>query len=333
MQSVGLRVSVGLSAPSACAAIRAKVANPTATRYRDSNGEWITGHVVPYGQSWRGSKHLAQMAADAIDECVGSSGVAGESIPLILCVAGSQASHPDLDERERLFKLVSERSKVRFGSGSGVVVSGRVSLAKALENARRLLYEDDHRHVLIAGSDSLLHTESLRRLDRRDRLLTTTNSNGLMPGEGAGAVIVSKPTADSKALICGVGIAAEPATVESDLPLRGDGLTSAIRSALGDAGCSLHDLDLRVTDLSGEQYYFKEAAIALGRILRRRKEAFELWHPAECVGETGVVAGFVGLCVAMTALAKNYAPGLGILLHQSDDDGQRAAIVLFGKGR
>ena len=28
----------------------------------------------------------------------------------------------------------------------------------------------------------------------------------------------------------------------------------------------MHDLDYRITDLSGEQYYFKEAALALGRI-------------------------------------------------------------------
>src|SRR3546814_19450353 len=80
----------------------------------------------------------------------------------------------------------------------------------------------------------------------------------------------------------------EPATVEAeDIPLRAEGLTQAVRAALSEAGCGLEQMDYRLTDISGEQYYFKEASLALSRSLRVRKEFFQLWHPAACIGEVG----------------------------------------------
>lgn len=329
VQGLGLRVSVGLNSSSACAAIRAKVANPAPTRYTDSNGDWIIGHQVPSSQSWRGSMRLAYMAVNAIEDCLYSAGLASrDPIPLILCTAETQRPGRNIASDERLLSDVQDIWGGRFGNPSSVIASGRTSLAMALECARTLLYERHHRHVLVAAADSLLNAETLRSYDQRGRLLTAVNSNGFMPGEGAGAVLVGKPDAASKAVIRGIGFAAESATIESDKPLRADGLTTAIQAALRDANCALHDLDLRVADLSGEQYYFKEAAIAIGRLLRHRKAVFELWHPAECVGETGAAAGFVGLCVATTAITRRYAPGAGVLLHQSDDDSRRAALVL-----
>ena len=120
----------------------------------------------------------------------------------------------------------------------------------------------------------------------------------------------------------------EPAAIGTELPLRAEGLTTAIKNALTDAGCELHELDFRITDLSGEQYYFKEAALALGRIVRVHKEEFDVWHPAECIGEVGAVAGLAALVLAHSACRKGYAPGPGILCHAANDSGERAAAVL-----
>lgn len=47
IKSVGLVTSVGLSAPATCAAIRAKISNPTETRFMGSDGDWIMAHQVP----------------------------------------------------------------------------------------------------------------------------------------------------------------------------------------------------------------------------------------------------------------------------------------------
>jgi len=104
-------------------------------------------------------------------------------------------------------------------------------------------------------------------------------------------------------------------------------LAIAIRSALSAAGRDMSQVDFRISDIAGEQYYFKEAALALSRTLRVRKDAFELWHPAECVGETGASIGPLMLVVMNSACQKAYAPGPTVLCHAANDSGERMAIV------
>ncbi|MGE8312640.1 MAG: hypothetical protein ACN6QR_24145, partial [Pseudomonas protegens] len=93
-------------------------------------------------------------------------------------------------------------------------------------------------------------------------------------------------------------------------------------------GCGLEQMDYRLTDISGEQYYFKEASLALSRTLRVRKEFFHLWHPADCIGEVGAAIGPTMLAVALAASRKGYGDGPNILCHLGNDAGQRAAALL-----
>ena len=89
-----------------------------------------------------------------------------------------------------------------------------------------------------------------------------------------------------------------------------------------------HEMDFRVTDNSGELYYFKEAALALSRTLKKRKEEFDIWHPAECTGEIGAASGVVVITTVRIACLKGYAKGPNVLAHWANDDGQRAALAL-----
>ena len=332
IKSVGLVTSVGLSAPASCAAIRAKISNPTETRFMGSDGEWIMAHQVPLEKPWRGLAKLSRMATMAITECL--EGLPREEwgkLPLLLCVAEKERPGRFEGLDDRLFGEIQKELDVRFAPGSAIVAHGRVSVAVALAQARKLIAEGDCPLALIAAADSLLTWPTLSVYERDDRLLTTRNSNGLMPGEGAGALLVGQPTGKAELQCKGVGFALEKAHVDSGEPLRADGLSAAIKNALSDAGCALHDLDYRITDLSGEQYYFKEAALALSRVLLQRKAEFDLWHPAESIGEAGAAAGIAVLAVASAAGSKAYAPGPGILAHLANDTGQRAAVVLnFG---
>src|SRR5581483_2530137 len=111
----------------------------------------------------------------------------------------------------------------------------------------------------------------------------------------------------------------ERATIESAEPLRADGMVQAFKAAFGDSNRSMADVDYRITDSNGEQYAFKEAALAVTRTLRVRKEAFEIWHPADCVGEVGAAIGPCALSVALAAVRKNYAPGENPLCHLSSE--------------
>jgi len=91
---------------------------------------------------------------------------------------------------------------------------------------------------------------------------------------------------------------------------------------------TIDDLDYRMTDANGEQYGFKEAALAITRTLRKRKEEFDIRHPADCVGEVGAAIVPIALGVANTAAKKGYALGKSVLCHFGNDDEQRAVMFL-----
>lgn len=332
IKSTGLVTSVGLSAPATCAAIRAKISNPTETRFMGSDGEWIMAHQVPLEQPWRGRAKLAKMAAMAIAECLDQVPPKDwPSIPLLLCVAEPERPGRLDGLEDQLLPEIKQELGTQFAPESGVIPRGRISAIRALAEARRILYASSTPKVLIAATDSLLTWPTLSAFEREDRLLTPSNSNGFMPGEAGGALLIGRPEHGDELLCTGIGSGTEKAHINSGEPLRADGLASAIKAALADAGCELHNVDYRITDISGEQYYFKEAALALARILRQRKEEFDIWHPAECIGEVGAAAGIAVLAVSVAACRKAYFPGPAILTHCANDSGRRyAAILRFG---
>jgi 3-oxoacyl-[acyl-carrier-protein] synthase-1 len=323
--------SVGLSAPAACAAIRASLTNHTETKFVNRAGEWIMAAQVPLEQSWRGATKLARMVAPAIAECLdGIPPSELRSLPLLLCVAEKEREGRFDEIDGYLIDEVSSTLNVEFDATlSAVIPYGRVAVAVALSQARRLVQEQRATRVVVAAVDSLLVAATLGAIEQQGRLLAPDNSNGFVPGEAAGALLLGADIPDEPRLLCtGVGFAEEASSIASEEPLRAAGLTAAVKQALGDANCDLNDLDFRITDNSGEQYYFKEAALTYSRIARFRKEAFEIWHPADCIGETGAAIGAVALAVADAACRKGYGRGPGILFHCGNDAGQRAAVVL-----
>ncbi|MBS0341177.1 MAG: hypothetical protein JSS56_11665 [Proteobacteria bacterium] len=334
IRKTGLVTSVGLSAPAACAAMRAKITNPSETRFIDSTGQWIMAHQVALEQPWRGIEKLARMAALAIDEAlVELPRTEWPKLPLLLCVAERDRPGRLQNLDDHLFGMIETELGMHFHAGSAIVPQGRVSVALALAQARHLLARPGIGRVLIAATDSLLNWPTLSHYDRQSRLLTEVNSNGFIPGEGAGALLVEPADQDSQALLVGgIGFGKEAAHIDSEEPLRAEGLSAAIKSALGQAGLQMHDMSFRITDVSGEQYYFKEAALALSRTLRQRKTAFDIWHPAECTGEAGALVGASVIAVADTACRKDYANGPAILAHMANDGGQRAAVTLHYRG-
>lgn len=326
----GLVTSVGLDAAASCAAFRAKLTNPTETRFIDSGGEWIMAHQVPLVQPWRGITKLAKMAAMAIDEAL--EGVPRNEwgrLPLILCVAETERPGRVAGLDNELFLRIQEELGIAFSSGSVILAQGRVGVAVAFAQARALMGSANVPRVLVAAADSLLPWPTLGHYDRQDRLLTGNNSNGFMPGEAAGALLVGKSEGRAGELLCtGIGLSRETASIDSGEPLRAEGLMQAIKAALADAGCEMHHMDFRITDNAGEQYYFKEAALAYSRTQRVRKDEFDIWHPAECTGEIGAASGATIVATAKAACDKQYACGPNILVHLANDGGQRAALCL-----
>lgn len=328
----GLVTGVGLNAPATCAAIRCAIDNFQETHFMDNGGEWIMGCEVALEQPWRGKTKLIKMAAMAIRESLEQErSIDTEKTPLILCLAEPNRVGRVIDDDNLFFHDLCAELELTFHDKSRVIVQGHVGLGAALTRARKLLQESSVNQVLICGVDSLLVAATLMDLQDRERLLTSNNSDGFIPGEGAGALVVRASTKGSKEqLVCqGLGFGVEKATVDSEEPLRADGLTDAIKNSLSDAGQCESILDFKITDISGEQYYFKEASLAFARIDRTKRTEFDIWHPADCVGNVGSVLGVVMIAVLISACKKEYSKGDHVLVHLGNDEGKRSSMVFF----
>jgi 3-oxoacyl-[acyl-carrier-protein] synthase-1 len=327
---VGMCTAVGLSAASSCAAIRVGITGFEETAFR-FDGDLLQGAEVPLDRPWRGRAKLLEMAGRALRECVEDLPPAVlREIPLLLVVA--EQDRPGRLQRldHSLLEELMDLCGGPFHPESRVIRNGRVGGVEAIDAASSFFSRLRGGACLVVGVDSLLNAVTLREFHGRGRLLTAANSDGFIPGEAAGAVLLEK--ADGRAgphlSLRGWGFAREEAGIESELPLKGEGLAGAIRESFARGGVDYAGIDYRICDANGEQYPFKEAALALARTLRVRKESFDLWHTADCIGEVGAATVPCALAVAWHAGEKGYAPGPGVLAHFGNTDGQRAALVL-----
>jgi 3-oxoacyl-[acyl-carrier-protein] synthase-1 len=325
----GMMTGVGLQWEASAAALRAGIDGFAETGFVDEAGEPVIGSAVSGNEDLRGSEKLLAMLSSAVDECLAAAlGAGSEQIPLIVCVAEKDRPGRPEDLDEEALEWIRSGLKRTFHPESGVVARGRVSIAHALRRAERLVYESRVPYCIVAGTDGFLRGPTLSSYESAHRLKTPENSNGFIPGEGAAAVLVGPPKAGPRLDCLGIGSGTEKATIESEEPLRADGLLQALREALKDSASTFDDVHYRITDLNGEQYAFKEASLAIARGVRKVKAEFELWHPAEGVGELGAAAGPCLLGIALAAARKRYSPGPGVLCHLGVDDGERAALVL-----
>ena len=334
--AAGMVTGVGLSAQASCAAIRCGINNFSETRFMAGSGSWIVGSAVPLEVPWRGIEKSAKMAASAVRECLDALpklANADVAIPLVLCIA-------EEDRPGRLAGLggpllfdVERELGIRLHPDSCVIAQGRVGGALGMHRAQKLLYDNRHPFVVIAGVDTYLTGRTLAAFSSANRLLTADNSNGFIPGEAAAAIVLKAVGQDAAAMVCaGIGFAREGATIASEQPLRADGMVEAVRAATGMAKIEFDAIDYRISDVSGEQYRFKEVALTTTRLLRKHKANFGLGHPADSVGEVGAASLLIMVGVLYWGARKSYLPGSVVLAHLSNDDDKRAALIFTAQG-
>jgi 3-oxoacyl-[acyl-carrier-protein] synthase-1 len=333
--SAGMVTGVGLNAPATCAAIRCGINNFRETRFMDKGGEWIMGSEVPLEQPWREMEKLARLAASAIRECLDGLQEPAERVPLFLCVAEKDRPGRFNGLESEIMERVQSELNLRLNEKSAVIPLGRIAGAVALDKTSKLFQQERIKYCLIAGVDTFLSATTLSAYEEKDRLLTSKNSNGFIPGEAGAAVLIGAPhgeTGESGVRCLGIGFGHEKATISSEEPLRAEGLVQAITGALADSKLKMGDLDYRITDVNGEQYGFKETTLALTRILRQRKEEFDFWHPVDCIGEVGAAIVPSVLSIALAAARRGYSLGEKVLCHFGNDSGERAAVILSQTG-
>ncbi|MBZ9887519.1 MULTISPECIES: 3-oxoacyl-ACP synthase [unclassified Mesorhizobium] len=330
--SVGMVTAVGLDAPSACAAMRARLDGFQETGFIGRGGAPQIGAPVLLPRNWIGEKRMAHLAAGAICEAFESRPEARGQTALILCLAEDNRPGRPIRDPLRLLRRIAEMVEVAPHSRSRVIAHGRPSGHVALEHTRKFLASDELPYVMIVGVDSYLSTDAISHYGGQSRLLSPDNPNGFIPGEAAAAVLCARGNKGGFRLR-GLGLAREKAFIynREDLPLRGDGLAEAYRIALKETGIDLGLIGYRISDLIGEQYWFKQNAFAAQRVQRVRNEFQDLWSPGESLGNVGAAVVPIMLGMAHTAARKGYAAGNPVLIDASNDSGACGAAVFLAR--
>lgn len=327
---VGMACPVGLTAQTACAAMRAGIDRRQELPYLDRHGQPITGSALQrlFDDPIPRRRWLWLLTYALYD-------LMTRNDPRRLRESGLILVLPPSDEGcartpEWVARSISELLRLEFDPRRVEVVTTTATCAAyhALSRAAQALAQARYEQCVVAAADSLIDGRILRDLATAGRLLTPVNSDGFTPGEAAACLVMQPGRHGAIATIRGLGAGKEPGTLYSDVPLRGDGMIAAVRMALSQAGLALHDMDFRVSDAAGEGYHFREQSLILTRLLRQTKATFPLWLPASSLGHVGTAAGLCGLVQAIVAHRRGYAPGPLALGTVGSDDGERAAVVL-----
>ncbi|MEZ5796348.1 MAG: 3-oxoacyl-ACP synthase [Paracoccaceae bacterium] len=335
--AAGMVTCVGLDAASSCAALRGRLDGFAETRFMGPSGDWLIGGAVPLPRNWIGLKRMAHLAAGALSDLRAQAPQALSGTQILICLAEEGRPGRPIPDPAAFARLLAEILGLPALPRLQIVAHGRPSGFVALDRARRLIAAGED-PVVILGIDSYLTTQTLAHYMSDSRILGPGINNGFIPGEAAAAVLCT--SAPGPLRLTGLGLAREPAHIYNkadrdglDLPLRGDGMTRAYQLAMDEANVDFAHVEYRISDLIGEQYFFKQAALASLRLERGRTPFQDLWSPAESLGNIGAAVVPVMLAQLLTAEQRGYAPGSPALMEGSGDDGACGAAVLHAVRR
>lgn len=355
---IGAVTPVGLSAEATCAALRAGLPRMIAFEGWDDDGpapdpdliagrvalEWLRGTAVaewPGHERWNlklpqpqlliepADERLAALAAPAAEEALAQAGRPAGRVGLYLGL-------DDADSGKALAASLADSLGLSFEVVRGDR-SGRAAGLAALHRAARHLREDRVDVALVGAVDSRLRRKALAAMKEEGRLRGPKNPAGVIPGEAA-AFVVLQPEGAGRALatLDGTGVA-EEATAGTDEGNRAEGLSLALRKAR-EAAPKLESRPLVVCDLNGERYRTLEWGLVNVRVMGDVRSipggpaSSDLWHPADCIGDTGAASGGVCLVWAVTAMRKRYARANRALVWGASDGPLRAAAILTREG-
>jgi 3-oxoacyl-[acyl-carrier-protein] synthase I len=322
---------VGLSLEASVAAMRAGIDGFAELPYRDNSEAPIIGAVVPvFDPELRPTARIPALlsyAAVEAAESLADHKDEAEEIALLLCLPEVDRPGVGVVDSRKLGTVFENALGRRIDRrNSRIITNGHVGAFEALRHARAMLAEG-LRSCLIFAADSLIGARSLLWLEQHHRLLCEANSDGVVPGEAAAVIHLSGRSLDSVAIV-GVGFGEEEATPLNDHPVTGAGLAEALNEALDEAGKTLDEIDLRLSDVAGEGWAFEELVLGQQRVMRRVRSEQPLWHPADKVGDTGAASGLIQLIVGRSMISSPDSRMRSAICQASAKSGRRAACVV-----
>jgi 3-oxoacyl-[acyl-carrier-protein] synthase-1 len=340
--ATGLCTPLGLTASSTYAEMAAGTVRFRETQVVDRAGQPVRASVLkllepPLGRPER----MAALAATALEGCQRdiTDGLS-HPLPLVLAVPDSSEREGDAVVAAVLDALRSTASHLRLGLTTEEVVSaGRAGFFLALTRAAELLRQRRASRVLVGAVDSQCDERSLTLLARANRTLGRAQRDGLIPGEGAGFILVTSAAEVARrslpvlGWILGCVLAEERHHFHQPEPNLAEGLTSAFAQLRCHPLTGGHRVDEVLSCQPGEHFWTRELQWAGLRNAALLPEPLKVSLLAATQGDTGAAAGVVGLGQSLY-LTRTLAPPRSelprVLVYGCSDRGQIGACIVEG---
>ncbi len=283
-------------------------------------------------------KQATMIAQSLLQTFDGYSSDEINAIPIVFCLP----NRPDIWDAQQNAVMILSRVKellaehnIRPNKHNQLILENRCAVASAFGIADDLLKNRVAQQVAVVTSDSLI-TRSAMDYFSGDmyedgiRLLTEDNPNGFIPGEATVSFIISNKTEKGQPhLVCsGWGQSEEQAIWVSGKVCNAKGLVQSTRNALQMAEQKMSDMDFILSSVSGEDYFFKEVALASTQSLEQKVDEQPLYLPATHIGEVGTAIGGAMLVMLLYAMKNDFGQNYKAVVMISDDDSQRTSFII-----
>ncbi|NHZ66727.1 hypothetical protein [Massilia genomosp. 1] len=344
--ATGLCCAVGYNLDAALCAINANIDHFRESNFHDNLSQPINVAMLPddiYGE-YRLYRWVEYAIRDCAQKMKDPSALFDAKRTIIIALSAELARPHAVwaDHKAQLLKVMNSVMEdiipipISRPTGSQtieVINQGRTGLSNALLKSAGYLINQDAEQVLLIGMDSYLQAADINNYLKDDRIFTRGNSNGFIPGEAAAAVLLRSASHTVAGVhITGVGSAEESGRHDGSVPSRGEGLTKAVRTAFRQAKIVPAEVNFRISDQNGEDFFANDATNAITRIMFGEHKLAHLTL-SDKLGEIGAATGPAMLAWLSAEMAdRALSPGNIGLLHLANDDGTRCAVTLRYQG-
>lgn len=256
-------------------------------------------------------------------------------IPVCLALPRPRPGFTEEEARRLADDIISDLPVAVDPERCLALMTGAEGVPALLAYATDYLLNEGVPAVLVGGVDSYKDIDTVQWLDATERLKRKGRPYGLIPGEGAGFLLLCRATTAARqalsplARLDGTGRATEPNPWYSGAPSCAKGLTDAFHQTFADRDPQQTAVTAVWSDLNGESWRAEEWSLAYLRTTPYQPEPLNHIHPADCWGDLGAASGAALAVLAAYHLSRDANPYAGALVWTASGDLPcRAACLL-----
>ncbi|EYF06839.1 beta-ketoacyl synthase N-terminal-like domain-containing protein [Chondromyces apiculatus] len=364
--AIGMVSALGRDAITSCAAGRSGLSMPSELKVMDFQTQSLFGEETYHGppavvghavrgiaEGFAGPAKALMLGVGALREVIQKRGLSPQELrrtALVLnlsdwvlqdeAASKSGEAQPEGKPSQRwivqtadLGQKLVKRAEVALPPELQIVVhGGHAGLALAVREALTMIERGRADRCLVGGIESRVEPAFLRAAAALKLLRTNDTPAGLMPGEGAAFFLLEpvdvRGAKGAQVVLDGVASGSEAAGSRSDALPNGASLAQTLLDLLREVPLT-EQHGWMIGDLNGTERRAMEWGRAAVRVHAEHPlDQVPLWLPASSFGDTGAASAAMGVCMAVRAFERGYAPARRCLLWMCSEGPHRGALAL-----